>query len=216
MDGTAARPRAHASVYGGQQIEFSGYVCSLGFNATKNGANVFVTAGHCGAGYQSFTRNGTFLGKTAAYAFPGNDMAYATLSSSWTGAAAVDKWNGQGVAVKGSTEAPVGAAVCKSGRTTGWTCGTIRAKNTTVNYSREDGGTDTVRGLVSTNTCTEGGDSGGSWLAGNQGQGVTSGGLGYGAKQVCGSKVGQPNVAYYQPLNPILSTYGLTLKTYAG
>ncbi|HEY7719219.1 MAG TPA: serine protease, partial [Pedococcus sp.] len=63
------------------------------------------------------------------------------------------------------------------------------------------------------NTCTEGGDSGGSWMSSTLAQGVTSGGAGYGANAVCGEKVGQPNVAYFQPVGEILSAYGLTLKT---
>lgn len=48
---------------------------------------------------------------------------------------------------------------------------------------------------------------------GNLAQGVTSGGAGYGSNGVCGQKVGQPNIAYFQPIGEILSVYGLTLKT---
>lgn len=71
----------------------------------------------------------------------------------------------------------------------------------------------TVSGLTKSNTCTEGGDPGGSWMAGNLAQGVTSGGAGYGANGVCGQKVGQPNIAYFQPVDAILSVDRLTLKT---
>lgn len=85
IEGTAAQLTPQANVYGGQQIEFSGYVCSLGFNATKSGSPVFVTAGHCAEGNQTFTRNGTTLGTTRGWSFPGNDYAYSSLTSAWTG-----------------------------------------------------------------------------------------------------------------------------------
>ena len=212
--GTTARTTTQANVYGGQQIEFSGYVCSLGFNATRGGAQVFVTAGHCGEGYQTFSKGGTTLGTTQAYSFPGNDYAYSTLTSSWTGIGAVDLYDGVNARrVTGYSNAPVGTAVCKSGRTTGWTCGSVQAKSVTVNYDNGDGTFSTVSGLTKSNTCTEGGDSGGSWMASTTAQGVTSGGAGYGANGVCGQKVGQPNVAYFQPVDEIVSAYGLTLKT---
>ncbi len=39
------------------------------------------------------------------------------------------------VAVKGSTQAAVGATVCRSGSTTGWHCGQIQGFNSTVRYA---------------------------------------------------------------------------------
>ena len=60
----------------------------------------------------------------------------------------------------------------------------------------------TVSGLIRTNVCAEPGDSGGSLIAGNQAQGVTSGGSGN-----CTSG----GTTYFQPVNEILSAYGLTL-----
>jgi streptogrisin C len=50
-------------------------------------------------------------------------------------------------------------------------------------------------------------------MSGNQAQGLTSGGAGYGSDGVCGEKVGQPNVSYIQPVNEALSAYGLALIT---
>lgn len=207
VKGTKAKVATQANVYGGQQIEFSGYVCSLGFNARRGSAPVFVTAGHCGEGYQTFKKGGVTLGSTQAYSFPGNDYAYSTLTSSWTGVGAVDLYNGSARAVKGSSNAAVGTAVCKSGRTTRWTCGYVKAKNQQVNY----GSGDIVSGLTQANACTEGGDSGGSWLAGNYAQGVTSGGASINGR--CLEVYGQENVTYFQPIGEILSAYGLTLTT---
>ncbi|KNX37429.1 S1 family peptidase [Luteipulveratus halotolerans] len=205
--GTKASYGTQANVYGGQQIAFNGYVCSLGFNAKRGTTPVFITAGHCGEGYPTFTRNGVTLGKTQAYSFPGNDYAYSSLTSSWTGMGSVDMYNGYARAVKGSSNAAVGSAVCKSGRTTGWTCGYVKAKSQTVNY----GNNDIVSGLTLANACTEGGDSGGSWLAGNYAQGVTSGGAMINGR--CLETQGQENQTYFQPVGEILSAYGLTLTT---
>ena len=55
--------------------------------------------------------------------------------------------------------------------------------------------------------CAEPGDSGGSLIAGTQAQGVTSGGSGN-----CSSG----GTTYFQPVNEILSAYGLTLTTGGG
>ena len=106
---------------------------------------------------------------------------------------------GGAVAVKGSTQAAVGATVCRSGSTTGWHCGQIQGFNSTVRYAEGS-----VSGLIRTNVCAEPGDSGGSLLAGNQAQGVTSGGSGD-----CTSG----GTTYFQPVNEILQTYGLRLLT---
>jgi streptogrisin C len=74
--------------------------------------------------------------------------------------------------------------------------------NQTVNYANGP-----VHEMTKTNACAEGGDSGGSFISGNQAQGVTSGGSGN-----CSSG----GTTFYQPVNPILSKYGLTLKTSGG
>jgi streptogrisin C len=171
--------------------------CSIGF-AVSGG---FVSAGHCGrpgsttSGYNQVAQ-GTFRGST----FPGNDYSWVATNSSWTSRGWVNRYGGANVLVKGSASAAVGASICRSGSTTGWHCGTVQQKNATVNYPQG-----TVSGLTRTNACAEPGDSGGSWVAGTnfgQAQGVTSGGSGN-----CTSG----GTTYFQPVNPILSAYGLTL-----
>jgi streptogrisin C len=111
----------------------------------------------------------------------------------------VNRYNGTTVTVEGSQEAPVGASICRSGGRTQWQCGTIEAKNQTVNY----GGGNVVYGLTRTSACANQGDSGGSFISGSQAQGVTSGGT-----------LGCPGgTTYFQPVNEILSAYNLTLVT---
>ena len=123
-------------------------------------------------------------------------------NGNWDVQANVNMYNGSAALVSGSDEAAVGASICRSGRTTGWRCGNVRAKNVTVNYS--DG---PVYGMTTTSACVEGGDSGGSFISGNQAQGVTSGGSGN-----CSS--GGDSI--FQPLQPILQKYGLRLKLQGG
>ncbi|HEX6969737.1 MAG TPA: S1 family peptidase [Micromonosporaceae bacterium] len=194
------QPRLLYDVRGGDAYYMSsGGRCSIGFSV--NGG--FVTAGHCGttgtstSGYNQVSQ-GTFRGSS----FPGNDYAWVQTNSSWTPQPWVNNYSGGNVTVAGSQEAAVGASVCRSGSTTGWHCGTIQAKNSTVNYPQG-----TVYGLTRTSACAEPGDSGGSWLTGQQAQGVTSGGSGN-----CTSG----GTTYFQPVNEILSVYGLTLKTSGG
>ncbi len=69
----------------------------------------------------------------------------------------------------GSQKAPVGASICRSGRTTGRRCGVVQAKNVTVNYSGSTG----LRGHPD-QRLRRGGDSGGAYISGDQAQGVTS------------------------------------------
>jgi streptogrisin C len=182
------------------------YYCSVGFAAFKSGSQGFVTAGHCGnAGDGVFTLAnrrtlGPQVGSFASSFFGGSgDGAYVQLSGSNTATAYV-----KGVGpVRGMTVAPIGASVCRSGRTTGVKCGTIQAYNATVNYPEA-----TINGLTQVKVCAEGGDSGGSFISGDQAQGVLSGGN-YSCK---GNQAGLAT-SYFQPVGEILQNNGLTLKT---
>lgn len=194
------------------------YACSVGFSVTQNGAPGFATAGHCGdAGEITYYEPsqwtlGVRLGTYAASNFPnpgqtGPDRAWVRLDAGHTPRPTVEGYTSADVTVRGSTEAAVGAAICRSGRTSQWRCGAIRAKNVTVNYSSGE----TILSLTQTTACSEGGDSGGSFItAPGQAQGVLSGGSGN-----CKGKGGKPGGgnSYFQPINPLLSAYGLTLVT---
>ncbi|GCE75802.1 alpha-lytic protease prodomain-containing protein [Cellulomonas biazotea] len=193
---TTEAPRTFIDVIGGNAYRINNTSrCSVGF-AVSGG---FVTAGHCGTtGATTTTPSGTFAGSS----FPGNDYAWVRVASGNTPVGAVNNYSGGTVAVAGSTQATVGASVCRSGSTTGWRCGTIQAFNSTVNYAQGS-----VSGLIRTNVCAEPGDSGGSLIAGNQAQGLTSGGSG---------NCTTGGTTYFQPVNEALSAYGLTLVTSSG
>ncbi|SKC75000.1 S1 family peptidase [Krasilnikoviella flava] len=190
---TAERPRLLDDIVGGNAYYIgSGARCSVGFAVTDG----FVTAGHCGsAGDTTSQPAGTFAGSS----FPGDDYGYVQVGLDSTPVGAVNDWAGGQVAVAGAEPAPVGAQVCRSGSTTGWHCGTVEALDVSVSYAEG-----TVDGLIRADVCAEPGDSGGSLLAGDQAQGVTSGGSGD-----CTSG----GTTFFQPVGEILDAYGLTLVT---
>jgi streptogrisin C len=199
-----AAPRPLADVVGAQPyfvvLPEGTARCSIGF-AVQGG---FVTAGHCGAvGTKTFDSAQKPQGTVVASTFPGNaDFGVVTANAGVTLRPFVDDFNGDALPVAGHTEAPVGAAICRSGSTTGTHCGVVEAKNQTVNYPEGS-----VTGLTQTTVCAEGGDSGGPWLSGDQAQGVTSGGSG-------DCTVG--GETFFQPINEILQRNNLTLLTTAG
>nr|CEL23031.1 Streptogrisin-C precursor (Serine protease C) (SGPC) [Kibdelosporangium sp. MJ126-NF4] len=193
-------PRPLYDVRGGDQYGINNSaLCSIGFSV--NGG--FVTAGHCGTvGSSTVGSNGVAQGTFQTSVFPGSDYAFVATNSQWTPKGVVNRYDGTTVGVAGSQEAAIGAAVCRSGRTTGWKCGTILGKNESVTYPEG-----TITGMTRTNACAEPGDSGGSWLSGQQAQGVTSGGSG---------NCSQGGTIWFYPLNVILSRTGKTLITEGG
>jgi hypothetical protein len=186
-----------AGTVGGDPYYTGNVRCSIGFSVHGG----FVTAGHCGrAGAAVRGWDGSAMGTFQGSSFPGDDYAYVSIHSGWWTVPVVLGWGTvPDRLVRGSAEAPIGASVCRSGSTTRWHCGTVLAKNETVNYSQG-----AVHQMTKTSVCAEGGDSGGSFISGDQAQGVTSGGWGN-----CSSG----GETWFQPVNEILGRYGLRLHT---
>ncbi|MFF8555873.1 S1 family peptidase [Streptomyces sp. NPDC015501] len=195
---TTEAPQTFAAGTVGGDPYYTGNVrCSIGFSVHGG----FVTAGHCGGAGQSVRGwDGSAIGNFQGSSFPGNDYAWVNVANGWWTVPVVLGWGTvSDQLVRGSNEAPVGASVCRSGSTTRWHCGRVLAKNETVNYSQG-----AVYQMTKTSVCAEGGDSGGSFISGDQAQGVTSGGWGN-----CSSG----GETWYQPVNEILNRYGLRLHT---
>ena len=195
---TPGAPKTLAAGTVGGDPYYTGNVrCSIGFSVYGG----FVTAGHCaqpGAGVSGW--DGSYIGNFQGSSFPDNDYAWVNVGSGWWTVPVVLGWGTvSDQLVRGSAVAPVGASICRSGSTTHWHCGTVLAQNETVNYSQG-----AVHELTKTNVCAEPGDSGGSFISGDQAQGVTSGGWGN-----CSSG----GETWFQPVNEILGRYGLTLHT---
>ncbi|WP_405673915.1 S1 family peptidase [Streptomyces sp. NBC_01530] len=195
---TSAAPRTFAAGTVGGDPYYTGNVrCSIGFSVYGG----FVTAGHCGRPSAAvYGWDHSYVGAFQGSSFPDNDYAWVNVGSGWWTVPVVLGWGTvSDQLVRGSAEAPVGASVCRSGSTSHWHCGTVLAKNETVNYSQG-----AVHEMTKTSVCAEPGDSGGSFISGDQAQGVTSGGWGN-----CGSG----GETWFQPVNEILNRYGLTLHT---
>jgi hypothetical protein len=193
----AAAQTFAAGTVGGDPYYTGNVRCSIGFSVHGG----FVTAGHCGgagAGVRGW--DGSYIGNFQGSSFPDNDYAWVNVGSGWWTVPVVLGWGTvPDQLVRGSAEAPIGASICRSGSTTRWHCGAVLAKNETVNYSQG-----AVRQMTKTSVCAEPGDSGGSFISGDQAQGVTSGGWGN-----CSSG----GETWFQPVNEILNRYGLTLHT---
>lgn len=194
----AEAPQTFAAGTVGGDPYYTGNVrCSIGFSVHGG----FVTAGHCGGAGQSVRGwDGSAIGNFQGSSFPGDDYAWVNVANGWWTVPVVIGWGTvSDQLVRGSNEAPIGASICRSGSTTHWRCGNVLAKNETVNYSQG-----AVHQMTKTSVCAEGGDSGGSFISGDQAQGVTSGGWG---------NCSGGGETWYQPVNEILNRYGLTLHT---
>jgi len=178
---------AGAAIYGGQ------YRCSLGFNVIKGSTYYFLTAGHCGKLVSTWYTNSshtTLIGPTVSFTFPGSDYAlvqYTNTSLSHPGGYTVG-------------DAFVGESVKRTGSTSGTHSGTVTALNVTVRYSGHPGGT--VSGLIQTNVCAEGGDSGGPLYDGTKALGLTSGGSG---------DCTTGGTTFFQPVREAANAYGVTI-----
>ncbi|TCR19295.1 S1 family peptidase [Streptomyces sp. BK205] len=195
----ASAPTTFAAGTVGGDPYYTGNVrCSIGFSVYGG----FVTAGHCDQHTGSvYGWDRSYVGTFQGSSFPDNDYAWVNVGSGWWTVPVVLGWGTvSDQLVRGSNVAPVGSSICRSGSTTHWHCGTVLAMNETVNYSQG-----AVHQMTKTSVCAEGGDSGGSFISGDQAQGVTSGGWGN-----CSSG----GETWFQPVNEILNRYGLTLHTY--
>lgn len=182
----------HKYITGGDEIRGGGYLCSLGFNVRSGSTYSFLTAGHCGnlATTWRDTSN-TVIGTRTGTSFPGNDYAIVRYASTYT--------NHPGTVgsqdITSAANPAVGWAVTRRGRTTGTHSGSVTGLNATVNYAEG-----TVTGMIRTNVCAEGGDSGGPLYRGTTAVGLTSGGSGN-----CSSG----GTTFFQPVVEALNAYGV-------
>jgi streptogrisin C len=185
--------------------------CTVGFsvfNATQVG---YVTAGHCASTTLYATRglNEVAQGQFMASHYPNTDYAWVRITNTqdWRTMPTVMNYSNGFINVVGKTSAPVGASVCRYGVRTGAKCGTITATNVTVSIGNDR----FLYGMTETDACAGRGDSGGPFITlSGQAQGITSTGTQSNGIDNCGTSVRK---TYFQPLQPILDRYGLTLAT---
>ncbi|MGW6375952.1 Ig-like domain repeat protein [Rhodococcus sp. NPDC055112] len=180
--------------------------CSFGFNGTDGDGNaVSITAGHCdqhrenAGGWRAtkVRKAGTYVGEFAK-ALYGNGPDYGWIKIDGSVARRfqnnlVSTHGGDPVRITGTADAVIGAPACKSGETTGWTCGPITAVD--------------PRGFTA-KVCVIPGDSGGAIVSGTKAIGITTGTNAWECE-------GVPNKELYgTPINMILAANpGLKVRT---
>lgn len=207
-------PQATAQVYSGIAYQKgNGGSCSIGFAARQGATKGFVTAGHCGVAGESIWMNGAPVGYIAGSEFPVADRAWVAIGDQHELLPLVTNHAGAFFFVRGSYESFHNSVVCRSGYRTGYQCGFVNAKDVTVNIAPNSSGIGgLVYGLTQTNACAGFGDSGGGWIdTYEHAQGVTSASnIPAGSPHNCGMFGA---FTWFQPVNPILERYGLTLVT---
>ncbi|PNI07252.1 hypothetical protein CXX84_16845 [Arthrobacter sp. AFG7.2] len=93
---------------------------------------------------------------------------------------------GPDVKIIGAAAPVIGMDVCRSGWRTGWSCGTISEVGIYLiegtNYAQDKKDLRAIRGFVSLDVQSAGGDSGGPWISGNFAVGIHSAGESGGAQ----------------------------------
>ncbi|MEV4134213.1 proprotein convertase P-domain-containing protein [Dactylosporangium sp. NPDC049742] len=209
-----AQRQQAGSIRGGDKwIPGTEGACSIGFSATGNGGGRhFLTAGHCtnDVNQAAYGKDGTAVGTSnsggthSVNSREGDFGLVDVTASGWTLSPVVYAWGtATDVTVTGSTEPVTGMSVCRSGQTSGWRCGRVTAVDQSIDY-----GNVIIDGLFTTDACSQGGDSGGSYVTGTLAVGLHSGG---------GNPCGQSNPnTTAQPVNEALAKWGLTLTTSGG
>lgn len=174
-------------------------VCSFGFAAADSaGTPLVLSAGHCdpnrpAAGTDSAAkvyrprigdlRNSTLVGDFAASGIgeTGGNLDYSVIELTSDAAATtglvqplVRGSDGSILTITGTATPVVGAPACKSGQTSGYTCGTVDFADYNTILAGDAGESWSVRGFTTT-ACTLGGDSGGAIVTGTRALGITSG-----------------------------------------
>ncbi|RJQ82189.1 S1 family peptidase [Amycolatopsis panacis] len=171
----------------GDSITNNQVICSLGFNVTKDGQPMMLTAGHC------TNEGGTWSGGDVSGAeivqsdCPGADSGLLTRPNG-TGDGAIN--TGQRITSAG--EPTVGEKIQKQGQTTGGGSGEVTSVDESVNFD-----VGVLNHEFGTTAHTDHGDSGGPAYDGEKGLGTLSG--------------GDTQTSYFYPLTLELQAYGLTL-----
>lgn len=161
-------PKEEIAMYGGLSIS----TCTTGFTVVSSGGTRGVsTAGHCG---NSQTLSGialTFRGESYSGSY--DVQWHNAAGNTYPNTIKVSTSTRAITATRSRTSQTVGSQVCKQGKTTGYTCGTIA----TISYCAS-GACTWVQVAGNGTNLSEGGDSGGPWFSGNTAYGSHTYGMG--------------------------------------
>lgn len=186
-------------INGGKAIYGDLYRCSLGFNVRNGSTYSFLTAGHCtnlATAWFSNSAKTKALGTRTGTSFPTNDYGIVRYDAGVGHAGNVALYPGT-QDITSAANAFVNEQVRRSGSTTQVRSGKVTGLNATVNYAEG-----TVFGMIKTNVCAEGGDSGGPLFDNTIALGLTSGGNGN-----CTSG----GTTYFQPVTEALAAYNVSV-----
>lgn len=203
---------------GGLRYTSGGFVCSTGFNMEDpySGTGYVLTAGHCITEGHTVVSHSRQVGQVVHSSFGDPDalIPYAdyglievTNTTAWEQGPFV--WTYPSfTTVAEFRSSVVGTPVCKSGQTTGLTCGAITALDVGVVVTDTQGGSRIINGLVRHNACMEEGDSGGPAFSGTPSshswifaEGVNSSYRSVpGSSPRCLETIGQENSSTFYPL----------------
>jgi hypothetical protein len=161
-------PVEEISMYGGLPIS----TCTTGFTVRNSaGTRGVSTAGHCGnsqtlSGYALTFRGEAYSGSYDVQWHNASGHTYPNTIKVGSGTRSI-------TGTRSRTSQTVGSQVCKQGKTTGYTCGTI----STISYCAS-GACTWVRVAGNGVNLSEGGDSGGPWFSGNTAYGSHTYGIG--------------------------------------
>ncbi|WP_278313748.1 S1 family peptidase [Lolliginicoccus levis] len=200
--------------------------CSLGFNGiTEDGKAVNLTAGHCNPDGPGTTGTPTrFLqGPLAGQVFGSFtetnmdkvDFAVITIDDAHQEAFSSAGIRGGGdLRITGTADPVMGMPVCKSGVTTGFSCGVVTATNLTLQI-----GPRTLGNAFTSSICALQGDSGGAIISGTRAVGISSA-SDVGDFTSCSAAIeetsiyGETPLLYATPINDVLARVpGVRLNT---
>lgn len=226
---------------GGVRInyDYDGSYCTLGFLARGRGTgNLYaMTAGHClvrpsdGAVRQQDWstwrtnqsqvtigpgHNHTFGGDHDAAIIRVQDSGFTPspwvyVRPSWDHGGTHHSSLNTRYVISGDSSPTVGTRVCKTGATSGGTCGRIAATGRTITYAMPYGNV-TVNRLVQTTACVQRGDSGGPVFVGARAYGLVSGATLYSDGSVWRDSEGNCR-SYYQGIRNAQNELNVDLVT---
>lgn len=213
IPGGQAQAAPSAKVGPGTAIKIGNGACTLAAAGTDNGGRlVGLTAGHCGRiGAPVTLENNRRAGVVGRIADRNVGLDYAVIAFDRAKVVPVRRI-GQSTVRRTAAFPGPGAAVCKDGRTTGFSCGVV--------LGRFDGRRNETLSYV----CAAPGDSGGPILAGDRLVGILTGGAGV---SIPGTDIGvliecvHPALPIYTPMiatkiTPILHDLRLNGRVGAG
>lgn len=175
---------------GGQSIYSNSVACTLGFNVIQNGTYYILTAGHCihALGERFWARAdhiaASSLGVAVSKRFGGSNLHDIGLirydNPNTVKAGVVDLHNGTTQDITDSRPVQADDYLCKSGRTSGVTCGHVTNLHWNGTVHDDFSGDVYLTDMIETDLCVQPGDSGGPLYSGHSAIGITSASTGCG------------------------------------